>query len=1305
MTPCAKSPRRLFWPRLLSCLFSLFAVSCAGPSRNAPPALDAIAEAVRDDLEDATARQIALAGFAAWLVDGKPGEAIALWDQALQREEDIVALYGRHEAARRALDADAMADTALRLCRRAPQSPLCVIGLRAISQILDQSPRLNAAIERQGQELLQSGAMRGEAALWLRDILAELDFRQGDIASGRAMVQDAGIVDRASLIGPFSTLTHLDWETAFAPEKGELTGQGPLGSVAPRDIEAPAGILAIPGEPAMGHVYYWAADVTIREASRHALIARGGTARVFIDGHMVLDRRAFDGFVTNASGVEVDLSAGVHRLLVKVPRLSDAREIKISLGRADGQKSGVTLQPAQDQAARSPTAPGVFPLNGFWLSADALQQALEPTLGPILARFAAARGSLHSADTLSAREMAESLCQDACPPALHALRGEARLADPSRAKSVAQGLALHDFETALKADAHDAPSIVALIRHALRERRLDRASDLLQQLRRAAHPAALIPFELDIALAQARGVDALVTQAAERALHVDPTHCASLRALFDLARKNDVPDRAAHLLEQMAGCQNAALLKVNFLRRRGQLDEAREALRPMELLHPDELGLMSLSIDLDIERGDFAAAKSRAEALCERWPSRASLFKKLADVLERMGETEAAQKARERALDIDGSDLKLRQALAMKGRHTILQDALQDGQDWIARYLKSKPTEDAPAVLVLDSFVAHIHADGSLTGLTQTISRAIDQEGVSRLAEVDIPDGAEILVLRTIKEDGQILEPEPIPGKEALSMPGVEIGDFVEVAYLTSEAPPAALAPGFVTPRFYFRGPEDRFFHSTFEVRAPLDMPLIVDTHLIADDEIERGHADGIQRLKVARDDVPPLVREPNGPPLDELLPWMQIGFAVDRTGFLLGWADRLLLFDWRSPEIEARARALAGDKVGIEALKALHAGVMRIVKGGENPFRSASATLSEERGSRVNLLKALAESLGFTARHVAVHGHPLSRLDTRLPTPERWDNMLLWVRLPDGQELILDPATRWAPFGHLPPGLRGAQAAKLPDLGEAIELFTLPQDLAPERHRLSLALSLDADGTLTGQGEDVFEGYQAAALRPALEKMGPERVRQMVEQSMVAAHFDGARLVRFDLAMDESGEGPVVFRYSLSAPRFARRDGQALVLPQGLFTRKLAKTWLEFFSRETPLILGTPSEAAIQATLTLPEGFIWDKSPDETRLTTPFGHYLRRESVSGMEGEAAGGRRATIELEEQILIEMQRVEPDAYPGFGEFLTSVDRLQAQPWRLVPRTAASTALPTEPETAPKAALDSAPTPSPAANARP
>ena len=1263
------TPRATGWICLLSlsCLLSLLVTACASPTKIALPSIEAMAQAVRESPDRASARDLALAGFAAYLIDGKPAEAIELWDKALAKEQDLVALYGRFEAARRALDTREQALFALRICQRAPAHPLCSAGLRAVGQLLDESPQLNAEIERQARALIDTGALRGESALWLREILADLSFRRGDIEAGRAFLRDAGIIDRAGLIGPWSTLTHLDWETPFPPEQGALSGQGALGEVAMRDIEAPSGVFSIPGDPSKGHVYYWVADLSIAAPGHYALLARGASARIFLDGHQVLDRRAFAGYVTSASGVEIELSAGVHRLLVKVPRLADARELKVSLSRIDGRPSRLAIELPKERAAPSLAPAAALPLSEFWNSADSLQKALEPELGPVLSRFAAARGSLHVADGLGARTMAESLCPDECSPALIALRGEARQADVSISKSVAQGLALHDFETALKADAFEASALASLIRHAQRERRFDRMADLLEQLHRAASPNSLKLPELDIALAQARGVEALIAQSAERALRVDPTHCTSLRALFELARKGDVPARAAHLLEQMAGCQNAPLLRVNFLRRRGQLDEAARALDALARLHPNELSLANLQLELDVELGNLDRAKARAIALCERWPQRASLQKKLAEVLDRLGDVEGARAARERALQIDGSELQLRQALAITAGRPILQGALQDGLTWIERYLKSKPTEDAPAVLVLDSFVAQVHADGALTGLTQTISRALDQEGVSKLAEVQIPDGAEILILRTIKEDGRILEPEPIPGKESISMPGVEVGDFVELAYLTGEPAPAAIAPGFISPRFYFQGPDDRFFHSTFEVRAPVDMPLIVDAHQIAPEEIERCTVDGEQRLRVFRDDVPPLVREPNGPPLDELLPWLQVGWQVDESRFLASWADRLLLFAWQTPAIQSLAGELAGDRSGREAVQALYTGVMRRIKGGENPFRSASATLSEERGSRVNLLKALLEARGFEVWHVAVHGQPLSRLDTALPMPERWDKLLLSVSLPEG-ELLLDPATRWAPFGHLPPPLSGARAARLPVPGKAIDFFELPQDLPPEPHRLSLSLAIDEAGTLRGQGEDIFEGYQAAALRPALEKMGPERIRQMVEQSMVAANFDGARLIKFDLQLDETGEGPVVFRYALEAPHFAQRDGEALVLPNGLFTQKLAKVWLDFFSRETPLILNTPSEAVISASLTLPQGFTWDKEPRETRLDTPFGHYQRIESVAVVRDQS------TIGLEEALFIGMQRIEPEAYASFGEFLTSIDRLQAQPWRLVKATA-------------------------------
>lgn len=1258
------TPRATDRPRLLAlpCLFGLLAAACAGQAKLAPPSIDAIAQAVRQSPERASARELSMAGFAAYLIDGKPDAALELWNESLAQGEDLVALYGRFELARRALDGRAQSMFALRMCRQAPAHPLCAVGLRTVGQLIDASPQLGAEVEAQAQGLLQAGGATGEAALLLREISADLRFRRGDIAAGRALLRDAGVVDRAGLSGPWSTYAHLDWETRFPPEAGALAGRGALGEVALRAVDEPSGMLSIPGDPAAGHVYYWIADLTVAEPGRYAVLVKGTSARVFLDGTPILDRRAFAGYAPGTSGVEVELGAGVHRLLVKAPRLTESRELRISLSRPDGLPSRLAIDvPAEGEApviqheARA--------LSGFWNTADALQQALEPELGQLLSRFVAARASLASVDALGARAMAESLCEGSRSPALVTLRGEARLGDISLTKSVAQGLALHDFETALKSDAFEASALAALARHAQRERRFDRMADLLAQLRRAAAPGSLQLPELDIALAQARGVDALIAQSAERALRVDPAHCAALRALFDLARKEDAPARAAHLLEQMAGCQSAPLLAVNFLRRRGLLDEAARALDGLAALHPHELGLASLQIEIDVERQDLERARARAQALCDRWPQRASSQKKLADVLDRLGDAEGARAARARALELDGSELQLRQALAITAGTPILEGALEDGRAWIERYLKAKPIEDAPAVLVLDSFVAQIHADGALTGLTQTISRAIDQEGVSRLAEVQIPAGAEILVLRTIKEDGRILEPEPIPGKESTSMPGVEVGDFVELAYLTGEPAPAAIAPGFLTPRFYFRAPDDRFFHSTFEVRAPADMALIVDAHQIAPEEIARTADGGQQRLKVFREDVPPLAREPNGPPLDELLPWIQIGFQVDDARLLSGWADRLLLFAWQTPAIRALADEVAGDKSGRAAVQALYWEVMRRIKGDENPWRSASATLAEERGSRTNLLKALLEARGFAVRHVAVQGQPLSALETALPMPERWNNLLLAVSLPEG-ELLLDPATRWAPFGRLPPPLSGARAAKLPIPGEQIAFFDLPQDLPPQPHRLSLALALDDAGTLRGQGEEVFEGYQAAALRPALEKMGPERIRQMVEQSMVAANFDGARLVRFDLQLDEAGEGPVVFRYALEAPHFAQRDGEALVLPNGLFTQKLARAWLDLFSRETPLFLATPSASAISATLTLPEGFIWERRPEETRLETPFGSYARTESVG------ADGGRTSIGLEEALLIGMQRIEPEAYAPFGEFLTSIDRIQAKPWRLV-----------------------------------
>ena len=174
------------------------------------------------------------------------------------------------------------------------------------------------------------------------------------------------------------------------------------------------------------------------------------------------------------------------------------------------------------------------------------------------------------------------------------------------------------------------------------------------------------------------------------------------------------------------------------------------------MLAPSDITIAMALAELMQESGDAAGALAVVEELEKTWPHMALFPKKRAEILDKMEDAAGARAAREKALSLSGDDLKLRQALAITEGKEILPGALEDGLAWIERYRAAKPTEDAPATLVLDSYVTEIHPDGTATSLTQTLYKAVNQEGAGQIAEVEIPPGAEILVLRTIKEDGRI---------------------------------------------------------------------------------------------------------------------------------------------------------------------------------------------------------------------------------------------------------------------------------------------------------------------------------------------------------------------------------------------------------------------------------------------------------------------------------------------------------------------------------------------------------------------
>ena len=89
------------------------------------------------------------------------------------------------------------------------------------------------------------------------------------------------------------------------------------------------------------------------------------------------------------------------------------------------------------------------------------------------------------------------------------------------------------------------------------------------------------------------------------------------------------------------------------------------------------------------------------------------------------------------------------------------------------------------------------------------------------VAEVEMPQGAYVLKLRTSSPTAGSLEPENIEGKDTCQLPGVQVGDFVEYEYLLAHPPRGPAQPGFTSSSFYFQIARQPNNWSTYMVIAP----------------------------------------------------------------------------------------------------------------------------------------------------------------------------------------------------------------------------------------------------------------------------------------------------------------------------------------------------------------------------------------------------------------------------------------------------------------------------------------------------
>ncbi|NVJ00657.1 hypothetical protein HV824_21410 [Myxococcus sp. AM009] len=1229
-----------------------------------PRVLETAAEQVQKGTQQA--RTLAFAGFHALLVAGDATLAQQRFDDAIARDAgDVYALAGQSLMARRAGRPDRALVASLELAARAPTHPLAAVAARHVLDSVGTSRALDDDILRGVERALAAGAT-GEAAYLLRGARMSVAVVRGDAEARDAAMRQLGGVSEVSLVGPFSPFHVLAWdEQTPVSQSGSLAGPftSAFGPLPVRTVRAPDGRMDLTGEPGQGDLYVQAFDADVTEPGLYVARTVSGTShQVLVDGAPLMERRAWERATSTVTARAVQLPAGKHRFVVRQLKGGTSGLLTFALLRVDGRPSGVRFSAATGAAPaawggkveRSDATPGVFP------TTEGLKTALHEEAGELLAVVLAVRDGLQR-DADGARRLMASV--DANTPALLWLRAEVASADRTVPSKVARGRATRDLESVLAKDPGNVAALLLRAELFLDEGQPTSAMDLLKTASEVAQPAGHPVFMLRARAALALEVEALAEESLAAALEAQPGLCEALTLQYSLARRRDAAARSDTLVASLEGCPGTVVRQAEHARARGDMETATKLYGELQARDPSSISLANTLAHLYVSKRRFDDATAVLQKLAAVWPRNAELVKRMADVREYAGQPAEALKLREKALAMAGDDLTLRRAeeRAKTGRE-LLQAYAVDGREAIRAYEAEPVSGGSAAAFVLDAAAVRVYPDGSIVNRIHTVQKALEQSGVQEIAEVTVPRGAQVLALRTLKADGRVLEPENIEGKDTVSLPGVAVGDYVEVEYLLAEPPRGPAQPGFTASAFYFQIANQPNAWVTYTVVAPKGVGMKVDAHGM---KVPEPKVDGdLEVFHFETRRVPPFIPEPDAPPsANEYLPFVIVGAGTTGNEALVKLYGDAFQERWlRTAEVDAFARKAAEGKSGLDAVKALHAAVMQRFSGRDASLsQTAASTVAQDRGSRLTVMKAGLDALGIPSRVVAVRTFNTDPSAYTFPQDALLPYAALRVEVPGTEPVWVDTSVRYGPFGELPELAMGGQEAwLLPEPGRPLQKVQTPPMKEVPGKEVKLALKLAEDGTLSGQGEETYSGFEAAQIAEAFNQLSAESRNQAL-QGAVARYFGGASLSSVKLEHQEQVGAPFVLRYEFTVPRFGRMEGgQRMALGPLTFPAQLGRRFVQLSTRRTPLYIDTTEASRTQVTLSMPKGWKLTDPQASLQAENAFGRFTRSEKQDG----------STLSVTESLRVPRNRVMPDQYELFSGFTGDVDLIQTRELVLV-----------------------------------
>jgi cellulose synthase operon protein C len=668
---------------------------------------------------------------------------------------------------------------------------------------------------------------------------------------------------------------------------------------------------------------------------------------------------------------------------------------------------------------------------------------------------------------------------------------------------------------------------------------------------------------------------------------------------------------------------------------------------------PDRTEIAARIADVLSRSGDPSAAAAELEKALKKHPLDAQARFRLADRAYAGGDSGALRRALATALETGAATDELRAAIDLLEGATDLEPYRKDGKSVVREYQaweKAGHRMEGTAARVLDYAATWVHDDGSSEMLEHEIQKIQSQEAINSESEMQPPTGL-VLHLRVIKPDGRVLEPEPVAGKPTLTLPHLEVGDYVEMEHITPEAGDGAKGRQYHSPHWFFREADKGYWRSEFVVVTPAGRQLEIETRGNVPEPLMKTVGTFVER-RWRVDLSPPAEVEPESPPITEFLPSVRVGWGISLDATLAHLVD--LAGDETPLDPRLRAKALevvrgVPPQAADERARRLYRYVLEHVQDGKET--DGRRVITGGTGARQSAFRYMLRLVGIPSE--------LALVKNRLATPplgamsevEEYDALVMRVLTDKGVRWMM-VRDKFAPYGYIPAELREQPAIVL--------VSDMPRDVvhatgAPEDDVLYEGRAdVKEDGSALLDLTLTFSGNRAIAWRNALDQVPQAKLFDFVDRELVAPSFDGGHVRELKVEGADALDQPLVLHVHIEAPELAKmvHGGLALHPPFAPNLTQLAALPV----RHTPLLRPASWRAEVRLRVVLPESM---KMPAEMEHGT-----ARDGEATVLVKDAVNGH--AIDFDRTIALPAGRVQPGLeYATWQKFVRDADALIAR----------------------------------------